>query len=139
MTLFPNNHISPKHGRFEHLFLVSNIDGSARTLIVYSDTKGRLTDHCAKDMRSRISREEFCPLLTLPMLKLSRTQRFLKNHLNPVWLVFIGILSLSISVGVHYFICLGFSYFSGFLPIFVLAKLTTSIMRVNWKIKNKWS
>ena len=56
------------------------------------------------------------------------TQRFLKNHLNPVMLVFIRKLSLSTLRWIP--MCQGFSHFSGFLHHFVLAKVATSSIRV---------
>ena len=55
--------------------------------------------------------------------------KIFENHLNPVMLVFIGKLSLSTLRWVP--ICQGFSHFLGLLQHFVLAKLSTSSIRVN--------
>ena len=49
------------------------------------------------------------------------------NHLNPVMLVFIELLSLSTQMSTH---LLGFQSFSAFLHHFVLAKLASSSLRV---------
>ena len=71
--------------------------------------------------------------LTLPMLRLfcpkQKNTRFLKKHWNPVILLFIWKLSPSTLRWVP--ICQGFSNFSGFLQLFVLAKSATTSIRVN--------
>ena len=52
-----------------------------------------------------------------------------KNHRNPIMLVFIGKLSLSALRWIP--MCQGFRQFSGFMHHFVLAKLASTIWRVN--------
>ena len=56
--------------------------------------------------------------------------KIFEKHLNPIMLVFIGKLSLSTLRWV--WICQSFSHFSGSLHYLVLAKFTTSSIRVNW-------
>ena len=73
-------------------------------------------------------------VLTLPMLRLyfcskHKNVKIYEKHLNPVLLVFIWKLSLSTVKWVP--ICQGFGNFQFFLHHFVLAKLTTSSIRVN--------
>ena len=54
------------------------------------------------------------------LVQITRKYRFLKNHLNPVMLVFFGKLSLNTLRREP--VCQGFSHFSDFLYHFVLAK-----------------
>ena len=61
--------------------------------------------------------------------------KIFEKHINPVMLVFIRELPLSTLRLVP--ICLGFSHFSGFLHHFVLAKFSTSSIRV--QRVNNWS
>ena len=59
-------------------------------------------------------------------------QSFFENHLNLVMLVF-NWIALAKNSEMSIPMCQGFNIFSGFLHHFVLAKLATSSIRVNYQ------
>ena len=64
----------------------------------------------------------------ITFVQCTKKQNIIKNHLNPIILVFIWKLSLSTLRLVP--ICKGFSHFSAFFHHFMLTKLGTSSLRV---------